>query len=808
MAAVWLWARSEWRRRRAALVGLAVLIALAGGTTLAAAGGARRADSAIDRWQAGTNAADVLVANDLDRILVDPEDLREMVAELPTAVELADEIAAVPGVRGVRVHAYVAMSPAPGADFFAFGFGAERGESPRAEFVSGRAPDPAAADEVVVNEAAEEVWGVHVGESLTVATLGSGQWPVFFRFESGSPEGPTMELRVVGVMREIESIADRPEPMAEVTPAFLARWGDQVPNLVGGASVNVDPRRLEEVIGALDGVGGGSYRAGRVVDSDDFESRIRDTIDVEVTALWAFGGAAGVAGVLIVVQALMRHTAADADTRRTRRALGVTPLQQVGGSLVAVAPALVAGFVGALVVAVAASPLLPTGAARFAEIDPGVRVDVALLLVGGVAFAAVLVGAWGAAAIVATPTSAMKRQLTRSGRPAHLSRALPMVPALGARLALSGRPRPTTGWIGLTAVAVAVTGVVAVGTVAVSVDELLTTPALYGAPWDLEMGEDSAEPDLYTRLAEDPDVAMVAAVSELALDDGILRAAGPGREIDVVPHTFLVERGPLPLVLREGRTPGPGEAAVGSEILDRVGARIGDDVVVKGHRGPVRLTITGETVNAGEDELDQGFYVDADTFESLRANCPPTARDQRCQVQTFGGGLALRPDADRDAATARLQAIAPELQPTARPSVVHNLAEIGSAPVLLGGFLTLLGIAGLTHALLVSGQRSRRDLAVRRALGLRPGQAAGVLRWEAATLTVLGAAIGLVAGVIVGRNIWQRVADGVGAVVKTEIPMPLLIVAPVSALAVAIAVATIPAHRAARLRPADVLRTE
>jgi putative ABC transport system permease protein len=358
------------------------------------------------------------------------------------------------------------------------------------------------------------------------------------------------------------------------------------------------------------------------------------------------------------------------------------------------------------------------------------------------------------------------------------------------------------------AVAAGVAGVVAVGTIAASVDELLTTPALFGAPWDLDTGERETEPDVSTRLAEDPDVAMVGVLQTLAFNDGILRAVGPGGESDVAPHTFVVERGPPPLVLRAGRTPGPGEAAVGSEVLDRLGAQIGDDVVIQAHRRPVRLTITGEIVTAGDNELDQGFYVEPGTLASLRANCSPTVKDQRCEVETLGVGVALRQGADRDAAVARLQAIAPELQPPARPSVVDNLDEIGSTPVLLGSFLALLGIAGLTHALLVSGRRVRRDLAVLGALGLRPRQAAGVLRWEAATLTVLGAAIGLASGLIIGRSTWQRVADGVGALAETDIPMSLLILVPLGALAVAIAVATVARRLAARLRPADVLRAE
>ena len=51
MGGLGLWVRSEWRSGWRALLGLALLIALGGGVTLAALAGARRADTAIDRFQ-------------------------------------------------------------------------------------------------------------------------------------------------------------------------------------------------------------------------------------------------------------------------------------------------------------------------------------------------------------------------------------------------------------------------------------------------------------------------------------------------------------------------------------------------------------------------------------------------------------------------------------------------------------------------------------------------------------------------------------------------------------------------------------
>src|SRR5688572_10605354 len=61
MRAGWAWARSELRRRRRADVLLALLIGITGAVVLTAAAGARRTDTAFERFLTWSRAADVQV---------------------------------------------------------------------------------------------------------------------------------------------------------------------------------------------------------------------------------------------------------------------------------------------------------------------------------------------------------------------------------------------------------------------------------------------------------------------------------------------------------------------------------------------------------------------------------------------------------------------------------------------------------------------------------------------------------------------------------------------------------------------------
>ena len=112
------------------------------------------------------------------------------------------------------------------------------------------------------------------------------------------------------------------------------------------------------------------------------------------------------------------------------------------------------------------------------------------------------------------------------------------------------------------------------------------------------------------------------------------------------------------------------------------------------------------------------------------------------------------------------------------------------------------------HSSLVTGGRRARELAVIRALGLTPGEAAAAVRWQGLATASAGLVVGLAVGVLVGRVVWWNLADNVGVVVAVRLPVwvPLLAVAWV--VVVAFAATAWPSARARRAHPAELLRSE
>ena len=111
-----------------------------------------------------------------------------------------------------------------------------------------------------------------------------------------------------------------------------------------------------------------------------------------------------VTALLIVGQAATRLLATSSPDNPALAALGMTRGQLMAAGLIEVGAAAAAGAVAAAGVAVAASPLMPIGAARLAEPDPGVSADAIVLAAGGAAIVVLLVArsAWPAWRLAST----------------------------------------------------------------------------------------------------------------------------------------------------------------------------------------------------------------------------------------------------------------------------------------------------------------------------------------------------------------------------------------------------------------------
>ncbi|HLB44649.1 MAG TPA: FtsX-like permease family protein, partial [Candidatus Limnocylindrales bacterium] len=98
--------------------------------------------------------------------------------------------------------------------------------------------------------------------------------------------------------------------------------------------------------------------------------------------------------------------------------------------------------------------------------------------------------------------------------------------------------------------------------------------------------------------------------------------------------------------------------------------------------------------------------------------------------------------------------------------------------------------------------QKRREIGIRLALGARPDRVLGLVLGRGVRLAVVGAGAGLVAAVAVSR-VMRSLLFGVSA---TD-PLTFVVVIAVL-LAVAVAATWLPASRATRVDPVDVLRAE
>ena len=168
------------------------------------------------------------------------------------------------------------------------------------------------------------------------------------------------------------------------------------------------------------------------------------------------------------------------------------------------------GVAGALLL----SGRFPTGFVRALEPDPGVHVDAGALAIGGILLLGCLL-AWVAVAFF---TSRPRRALrARSRHSETIARVAPSpAAAAGTNFALTGREGSSTAALGtILALAFIVAGLVGATAFSVSLDDLVTDRARFGANYDFAVGDNSglSTDDLRTAVGDDRDVAALMLIS-------------------------------------------------------------------------------------------------------------------------------------------------------------------------------------------------------------------------------------------------------------------------------------------------------
>jgi hypothetical protein len=612
-------------------------------------------------------------------------------------------------------------------------------------------------------------------------------------------------------------------PVILASPALFHRLGERYLGAAGayvklrpGASVEAFGRRAQSVARQIPATGGGAF----VTDQGAQAAAVQRAIRPEAVALALFALVLAVTALLIVGQAATRLLATSSPDTPALAALGLTRRQLTAAGLIKVGVTAAIGAAVAAGVAVAASPLMPIGAARLAEPDPGVSAD-ALVLAAGAAAIVVLLVTWAAwpawrLAAVGTRTDSTPAAPGRWPRlTASLARAgVPATAAAGVLLALEpGRGRTAVPVrAALAGTALSVLAVTAATTFGANLLHLVNTPSLYGKQWDAAIDVQFPAPAI-TAAAAERRLGHLPGITGWTF--GHHGTVGIGGHL--IPAIGLTAgKGPLlsPTLL-QGRPPRTGsEIVLGTSTLRQIGRHVGQTVTVTVNDHPLRQRIVGRAVFPN---FGQGGFTPTDLGQGALTTAAVLKPEQAPPGFEFVL-LSFAPGPRRAANIAGFQRSMTGFCQTVqqstcvvtaqRPNGVTNYASIDRTPAVLAALLAVIGVAVLAQFIVVSARQRRRDFAILKTLGMFRRQVSAITAWQVSTLTGLALLAGLPLGIAVGRWSWALFAHGLGIPAAAITPLwPVLLMVP-AVILIANAVALWPGRANARLSPADVLRAE
>ena len=793
MNAVLTWFRIDLRRRWKSILVLALLIAFATGTVITAVAGARRGSSAIDRLQ------DVTLPVTAVALPNDPGFDWEHIAALPEVEAVGKFAISTFAVDEIPEEDFSTGFPVLGNDIY------RTIEKP--VVLEGRLLDPSRPDEVMASPLFLEHYGLDVGDHLTIRLWSPEQIDTFDtpEFDGGPPGGPVIDATIVGEIRSLW-FSDRESDLGGMTPS-PALFDEHPANFLG-AQTTAYVNAMVRLTGGADSIPKFKDDLARITGRTDIDvwdmaaaaDTLKGVTSFEARSLLVFALAALVAAFFLVGQAVARHVASTISDLEPLRSVGMTPGEARVGATLGPAVAAVAGVALGIPIAYVASQWFPVGTASWMEPAPGFDADwivfglgillIPLLAVGGSLLSATI-------ALSATRRHARPRRSVIVSQLAQMGMPVPVV--VGSRFALEpgSGSRSVPVRPALFGAIFGVLGVVAVFTFANGIDGTINDPQRFGQTWELSTfigynNDDYAPTDeVIAQIAADADVT---AVNDVRLD--VAQIAG----VAVSVLTLDPVDQPLDIVLTKGTIASkPGEITIGPRTAEATGLEVGDTVAVPGLDGDVELTVTGVGFVSPSPHNDyaSGGWVTADTYDSL--------------FDGFKFHLILSdvaPGVDAMTVAQRLGTLGLGTSPNEPLPEQRQLLQVQAIPWFLAGFLALLGIAAVGHALATAVRRRRGDLAVLRAIGMTRPQSRGVVVAQATILALIGLAVGIPLGIALGRTVWRYVADITPAYYVP--PFAFLAVGLVVPLAVLAAnlMAIRPSWKAANMQLGEELRSE
>ena len=789
MAALLTHLRAEARRRWPAWVAIVALVGVVGGLVLGALAGARRTDTAFARMVDQTEAADVMVNPDQGTQSALTLDAVRAMPGVRRAGELTGGGAVVLDEQGQPDQRPLVLGPQDDSVMVDY-------DRPRV--VEGHLYDPHDPTQVMVSDDLARKYHLHPGDQIDIGTVSVADMT-----GGGQPQGdqpPPMSvhhLTVAGVTVDPASVVGD-ELFSYGTVLLTHAFVEQTDIMWFYFGIDVD---LVDHAAGLP-----AFRRGVAALAPDeaFEFQtLASTADTvrrgsrpHEVALLAFAAVVGLAGLVVCAQTLSRQLQPLEDDADVLHALGVRRSSIRRAALARTALLATGGLVLAAVLAVAMSPAFPVGPARRAEIDPGIRIDLVVLLPGLAAMLVLLLG-WTSVALRRFGSTSSER-VRSPGRLVALARSTNSV---GAGLGIRASVTPSGGRSGPTALAgatCAIAAVVAAMVFGASLGRFVSSPAEYGWDWDAMVAlpqDRTIATEMVDAVRAEPSFqsSSVLTVDEVDLDGDRVPAVG-----------MTTGAGGPGVTIVAGRRPAAAdEIALGKRTMRLLGVGIGGTVAAGA--GATPLTVVGQAVfpglgtyqGADRTELGKGALLDATTLSSVGQGFgfAWVAIDARDQASLDAGMAAIRREFGD-----KVDEPVDIVDEPQRPSDVLSLQQVRTTPVAIAAVLGLLAAVAFAFVLVTGVRARRRELALLKTFGFRRRDVAGTVVWQSAVTAAIAMVFGVPIGMVVGRGAWSALTAAVGFGAPPVLPLAIGLV-PVAVLILASVLAVVPGRLAARTPP-------
>ena len=651
---------------------------------------------------------------------------------------------------------------------------------PAVPILQGRMPSADAPDEVAISNFASEIFGANVGDHFRylVAT-------------GAEPDGAIVDLIVVGVFGPvaINGPVDAPTSNSRlvVGRAFLDKHPGAGVYPQAGVTLR-DDTTMASFLRTL------QQRFGGRVDPEtraDTEAQARQAVEPEAYAVLGFGLLTGLIGLVITGLSIGRLTLGGADDS-TMLALGLNRRQRATQrwvrSMFIIAIGAVLGGVAALFAINKIGAIGIADAFDRADVRTG---DLMLAVNTGMIVVALL-------AVIAAASAWRNSRVLRQPQPAtpppawfvSLVSATPTDVRTAAALAGRGTGAHRATRAALVGIATSVAITVSVITFAGSLDALVSTPSLYGSDYDL------AAWDVYNRIPDD--VISTALASDADIIEVARSAPASGTVGGHAAEMTGFDSFAVGAVVTSGVYPSAiDEVLLGRRLARRLNVAVGDEVVVE--VGDVHQTYQVVGLGVMPEITGDGA---AFTLDGLRrvAN----------SAEVGSQYVRVRPGVNVDDVIQHFGEACPicEIFRPAPPSDLAYLNRGSEVPRWSVGFVVLLGTAISINALLIVGRRSRRSVAVLRAIGATRHQVTRYLLSQALLIVLSAILLGVALGAIVGPFVWSRFADALGIVPSSTTDLAAVGLSIAILIVVTTAVAAVPARRAANRQVAPELHAD